>query len=146
MSLKKNRSVSKPKTRKRTSSGKPSGKGTAGFGTFFRIVNKPPRKSPYNILKKIGNGCNYIYQETQSQICVAGVQNAKTWCDGNRNSDIASAISNGASFYNNTSANIIQDVPTTGYQSNKFLLKNLNIKWNSPTKVLLSQTWKFGYA
>lgn len=126
--VKKNRSVSKPKTRKRTSSGKPSGKGTAGFGTFFRIVNKPPRKSPYNILKKIGNGCNYIYQETQSQICVAGVQNAKTWCDGNRNSDIQSAISNGASFYNNTSANIIQDVPTTGYRSNKFLLKNLNIK------------------
>ena len=28
-------------------------KGTAGFGTFFRIVNKPPRKSPYNILKKL---------------------------------------------------------------------------------------------
>ena len=50
--VKKNRSVSKPKTRKRTSSGKPSGKGTTGFGTFFRIVNKPPRKSPYNILKK----------------------------------------------------------------------------------------------
>ena len=49
--VKKNRSVSKPKTRKRTSSGKPSGKSTAGFGTFFRIVNKPPRKSPYNILK-----------------------------------------------------------------------------------------------
>lgn len=110
-------------------SGRVIGKGLAGMDTTTVISNKPPRKSPYNILRKIGNGSTWITQQTNSLSVAAGVQGAATWSQLCSVGDLQSCWASGADFYNFTAgANVGQSQVQNGYKSNKFLLKSCKCK------------------
>jgi len=106
------------------------GKGLAGATSTVSIVNKPPRKSSYQIIKHLGNTSQYVVNSVQGATSPAGLQNVNTYFIHNTQTDIQAMWTNGSAFYaSGAVSNPISATPTvTGYKVSKFNLKRTHIK------------------
>lgn len=101
------------------------GKGLAGETNIVRLTYKAGKKSAYNVMKKIGNGSNYRLDATVGiSNATLGNQQADNLLQGMSQADLTAAFNNTAKYYNVTTSSVITPgMNTTGYGSQKFLLK-----------------------
>lgn len=120
-----------------------TGKGLAGKESFTGIYNKPPKKSAFNVIKKIGNTSVYVAQQTNSDLIVAGRQKVTTFSNLVTKPDMQAAWNVASNFY--TGSAVVSESNTgAGYQSNKFLLKKAVLKMelsNSSPAVTNMEIW-----
>lgn len=124
------------KLKRRRNASRINSRGLTGETTTVTITNKPPKKSAYNIIKKIGNEDQYLTDQTNALVCAAGRQQPATFSIMPSNVDVIDAISQTGRFYNYGTGGIIQVGPVAnGFRSNKTLIKSAYL-----TLQLTSQT------
>lgn len=119
------RSKTKSKAKKRS---KQHNAGIANSTSYVALTYKSPKNSPYEIIKKIGNDAQYLFNYTSSVTVGAGFQQPWMIATMMSQTELANMWAQASSFYNIIApANPVQSLNTTGFKSNKFNLKRINL-------------------
>lgn len=125
------KSKAKPRsktTTKRKVKSKQHASGLGTSGSYVALTYKSPRNSPYEIVKKIGNDAQYLFNYTSSVTVGAGFQQPWMIATMMSQTELANMWAAASSFYNIIApANPVQSLNTTGFKSNKFNLKRINL-------------------
>jgi len=105
------------------------GQGLAGETSHVTIYNKPPRKSHYQVIQKLGNNSTLVVTTTGGTQAPAGRQATGTYFIANSKNDVQLCWSSGSKFYNASAAAFVSpSMSAAAVKCNKFFLKAVHSK------------------
>lgn len=108
------------------------GRGVSGKSTVIAWGNHPPKKSPYELLSRIGNSSTYIFNYLTSTVNSVGVQSVNNVHTMNSQAELIAMWSRGTGHFQPAGGGgpgtVREDYTNPGFKSTKFLLKKCSTK------------------